>query len=395
MNRNILVLVVVGILVVMLGVISFAFVWFTGLPGVVNLPGIKPKQPPPATPFTLGELEDLLEKPDKAAQSIPRIVSCFWTDDEGMRAQASEVLKKIGAQSVDPLRAQLKVKIPAVRFWIVQALGAIGPDAAGAADDLLACVQDDDADVRYKAVYALGRIGVKSDQTTASLLKALADSDERVAETALTVLDEMGAPPHTALPLLGKLAGKDSPESVRPSAIKLLGKLGEPAVPTLKVLLRESAPNDLADLVRAIARLGPHAKPLLPDLESIMLTHEWFDVEQELVGTFKKCGRDGADGLASVLKKVSDPKTPQFDAVRGAVILKAIGEMGAEAKSAVPTLIALLDAARLRPQLLDVLGEIGPAANAAIPAVEALLGEPAIAGEARIALRRMGKIDKK
>jgi HEAT repeat protein len=312
-----------------------------------------------------------------------------------MRAQASEALKKVGAPAVDPLRAQLKVKIPAVRFWVAQTLGAIGPDAAGAADDLLESMQDEDAEVRYKAVYAVGRVGVKTDRATAGLLKALEDRDERVTETALAVLDEMGAPPQAALPTLGKLAGKESPESVRHSAIKLLGKMGEPAVPTLKVLLKETTPNDSADLARAIAQLGLHAKPMLPDLQLIMLSNGWFGVELELVGTFKKCGADGADGLASVLKKVSDPKTPQYDPGRGAILLKGLGEMGAEAKSAVPTLIGLLKERQLRPEVLETLGDIGPAASAAIPDVERLLDEPGINMPARIALRRMGKIDKK
>jgi HEAT repeat protein len=390
MKRNVIVLLVI---VLSLGVVGLAAVGITayiiGWPIAVG----SPKEQPPATPLSFAELDDLLDKPDKAAESLTRIISCFWQDDEELRAQASEVLRNVGARAVEPLRAHLNSKTPAVRFWIVQTLGAIGPEAAASTDDLVARTQDDEADVRYKAVFALGRVGMKSDKAVGAVLKALEDKDGQVAQTALEVLEQMGAPPKEALPTLEKLAGKNSPEAARATAIKLLGKMGEPAVPAFKKLLRDTPPHEATDLAKAIADLGPHAKPLLPDLQTIMLTNVWFFAQNEMLLAFKKCGPEGAQGLSSVLKKVSAEKTPIYDPVRGAAILKTLGEMGADAKGAVPTLIPLLKDNAFRPHVLETLGDIGPAAKEAIPAVEALVNDSTPRSDpARVALRRMGKI---
>jgi HEAT repeat protein len=346
-------------------------------------------------PISYEEMEKLQDKPEEAAAEIPRIVACFERNDETLRAQAAETLSKIGPKAVDPVREKLKSWNPKVRFWAVQTLALIGSDAADASDDVLACLNDDDADVRYKAVYALGKLGVKSDAVLDGLVKALGDKNNNVKTTAIDVLGKIGPPSQDSLPMLAKLADKESPAEVRTLAIKLLGQIGKPAVPTFKELLKNADTLDTIALIQAIAALGPDARPLLSELQAIMIKKRFWDAEEEMVGTFKKCGPDGAAGLASVLKALHDPESRDFapNDERSKTLLKEIGEMGAQAKSAVPLLIELLqERDSLRPQILDALGGIGPAASAAIPAVEALLKDAALAEPARTALRRMGKI---
>jgi hypothetical protein len=48
-----------------------------------------------------------------------------------------------------------------------------------------------------------------------------------------------------------------------------------------------------------------------------------------------------------------------------------------------------------RPQVAEALAEIGPGARDAIPAIQAMLKDPAVAEEARAALKRFGVKDKK
>jgi HEAT repeat protein len=383
MKRNLpLVIVGVSIVVVVLCVASFRVIYYL-------------TRPQPPTPFSYSELEGLQEKPEKAAAEIPRIIACFEVDDEDLRLQAAETLKMVGPKAVDPLREKLKDKNAKVRFCAAQTLALIGPDAAPASDDLLACLKDDDSQVRYKAVYALGKVGVKSDAVIDALVKALGDTDQAVSETAIETLENIGPPSKESVPRLAGLAGKDSPPAVRALALRLLGQMGEPAVPAFKELLKNADTLDSIALVQAIATLGPLAKPLLSELQTIMIKNRFWDAERELLDTFKKCGPDGASGLASVLKTLHDPKSPHFapDDDRSKSLLSGIGDMGAPAKVAVPLLLELLQERELlRPQILDALGGIGPAAGEAIPAVEALLQDKVLAGPARIALRRMGKI---
>jgi HEAT repeat protein len=380
MKRIILPLLFLGIAVTVLGVVGFVAVKYVS---------------EWTTPISYDEMARLQDKPEQAAAEIPRIVACFERNDEILRAQAAETLSKIGPKAVDPVREKLKSENPKVRYWAVLTLALIGPDAACASEDVLACLNDDDADVRYKAVYALGKLGVKSDAVLAGLVIALGDKDINVSTTAIDVLQKIGPPSQESLPMLAKLADKESPAEVRTLAIKLLGQIGKPAAPAFKELLKNADTLDTIALIQAIAMLGPDARPLLSELQAIMIKNRFWDAQEELVVTFKKCGPEGATGLATVLKTLHDPKSPHFapDDERSKTLLREIGEMGAQAKNEVPLLVELLqESDSLRPQILDALGGIGPAASAAIPAVEALLKDAALAEPARIALRRMGKI---
>jgi HEAT repeat protein len=347
--------------------------------------------PPPPPPFTAGELEDMQAKPDKVAAEISRIVDCFESDDVVIRIQAAETLKVVGAKAVDPVRAKLKSKNAEARFTAALTLAFIGPDARDAADDLLACLGDDSPAVRHKSVYALGKIGVKSPAVLDGLLKALEDKNEDVTTTASEALENFGAPGKEALPTLKRLAGKNAPPAARTPALKLLGKMGPDAIPAFRELLKTSDTLDTITIIQAVGPLGKDAKPMLPDLQAHMVKNRHWDAEDEMLGIFKKCGADGANGLTDVLKKLNAP-----DDGRTTSALKALGEIGPDAKVAVPYLIELLkERESLRLPVLQCLGDIGPAAKDAIPAVEALVQNPPRNDDpAVIALRRMGMMVK-
>ena len=352
----------------------------------------------PPVPISYVEMERLQEQQEIPEKEIPRLLACFERNDEDLRLQAALTLSKMGAKAVDPVRSKLQSRNPKVRFCAVETLAWIGPPAAKAADDLVGRLSDDNAEVRYKAVYALGKIDVHSAAVINGLLKAMSDPDEAVKETAIEALEKIGAPPAESLPALMELASKSPTPNVRSFAIKLLGRMGEPAAPAFKELLKISDPLEKIALIQGIAQLGPQAKPLLPEVQMFMVKNRWWDAQEELLLTFKKCGPDGAQGLISVLKELHDPKSPHFapNDERSSIVIKTIGEMGPEAKAVVPTLIEFLnDKEVLRPQILQALGDIGPAAGAAIPAVEALTKDERLAGPARVALRRMGVIEKK
>jgi hypothetical protein len=296
--------------------------------------------------------------------------------DDGRSITLLKAIGEMGAQanSVVPLLMDLLQERDSLRPQILNALGSIGPAASAAIPAVVALLKD--APLAEPARIALRRMG-------------MVDID---------MLEKMGSPSKESVPMLGRLADKSFPPAVRARAVKLLGEVGKPAVPAFKELLKNADTLDTIALIQAIATLGPDARPLLPQLQEIMIKNRFWDAQEELIVTFKKCGPDGASGLATVLKTFQDPKSPHFapDDDRSKTLLKALGEMGAEAKSAVPVLIDLLrERDSLRPQVLDALGAIGPAANAAIPAVEALLQDGALAEQARTALRRMGVTDKK
>jgi HEAT repeat protein len=396
--KRIFPIVVVGVMISTLGIGTLAVALFLAWPGDKEKRAI-------TAPFSYKQLKDMEEKPDKVAGEIPRLIACFASDDLDICAQASETLKIVGEKAVDPLRENLSDKNANVRFWSAQTLAHIGPEAARASSELVKSLADTDAKVRYKSAYALGQIGVKSDAVFTGLIQALEDKDADVPSEAISALAKLGAPPAEAIPALTKLATKDD-AAVRHAAIGLLGKLGAPAVPTFKLLLKNTKiPEERLVVVGAVVALGTEAKPLVPELVSLLddqIRQGGGFIDPQLIEVFKKCGPDGGKALAQELKEI-DRESIAFIARQS--ILKGIGDMRSpeEAKATVPILIELLKkntpthaVVEYRHLILEALGDIGVAANASIPQVESLTNDPAplVASGARVALKRMGKITK-
>lgn len=431
MKRFILGLAIVTVVVVALAGATYVVVK-NALDRANTLVRGGPNTPPP---FSYAQLEKMMDATDAPADSeIPKLIACFDENDENLRFAASETLARIGAPAVEPLRAKLKDKDAKVRYYCVQTLGRLGRTATPAADDLLACLKDADVDVRCKSAYVLGQLGMHTDPVIEGLANALDDPDNDVRRTAadslekigppalprmyqlvttaknpirgrlMEELEKIGTPPADVLPMLAKLA-KDPDELVRHPAFMLLAQIGKPAVPTFKEALNKPSPSDLFKLPHAIVLLpSDDAKELLPELEIFLVKYSPWDAETELMGTLKKCGRDGAQTLTNLLKTLQDPTFKDFldSGPRTKIVLRTLGEMGADAKIAVPTLVELLkDRSALRPQILDALGDIGPAARekAALPAEMLLAKEgktdPVLAEKARTALVRMGVFQKK
>ena len=388
-----------------------------------------------SAPYSYDQLQTMVDARDAPADGdIPKLIACLGQDNEDLRLIASEALVRAGASAVEPLRAKLKDKDAKVRYYAAQTLGRLGPAAAPAAADLLACLQDSDADVRYKSAYALGQLGLHTDAVIDGLAKALDDADPAVRQTAgdalekigpaasprlyqlladardparlrlMDAIEKIGSPPADVLPLLAKLA-KDPNEAVRQTSFKLLAQLGAPAVPTFKELLKKPAPIDVISLPHAVAMLGPkETKELLPELQTFLLQNFWWDADLQLMASLKKCGPEGAKALTTVLKTLQDPASRQFGqgTDRTLTAISTLGQMGPDARDAVPTLVEMLnERSSLRPPILDALGDIGPAAREkAAPAVQSILAkegkdDPVLAEKARTALVRMGVIQKK
>ena len=132
-------------------------------------------------------------------------------------------------------------------------------------------------------------------------------------------------PPQEAIPTLAKLA-KDPNHDIRILAIAMLGQVGEPAIPTFQKMLMTPDPLDTVEIVKAVAPLGPLAKPLLPELRTILMRNKWWDDEERPCSEFSRnVDRKVQVRLTAVLGSLHDPKSPHFDAAddRSIVIVKA------------------------------------------------------------------------
>lgn len=347
----------------------------------------------PSRPYSYDEIEKMLTDNKVENSDLTRLLAGLERNDENVRLISGVALGQLGPKAVEPLREKLKHHNAKVRFSAAQAFAHMDAAAvAPAASDLARCAEDSDAEVRRKAIYVLGKLGGKGENVFNAIIKGLGDSDTEVAREAMSALEKMDAPPKEALPTLVKLA-KDSKFETRTEAFKLLGKMGDTAVPAMKDLFKSADPIDRATLIKSVVRLGPAAKPLLPELQAHMTAAPWWDNDADLFAIFKACGPDGAAGLTSVLKSLHDPKSPHFNLAdeRARTLLPVIGQFGAQAKDATPVLMEFLkERETLRLVVLETLGDIGPSAKEAIPAVQALMSDPRASNAARAALKRMG-----
>ncbi|HTU92013.1 MAG TPA: HEAT repeat domain-containing protein [Gemmataceae bacterium] len=191
-----------------------------------------------------------------------------------------------------------------VRRSAAYALGAFGPQAAGATEDLIKALGDDKASVRQNAAWALGRISAAAGDAVTKLSQCLRDKDALVRRDAAEALGSLGKAgakagrplielaksepdtvvKKTALASLVRIAGpeqadaakdlvpllEDKDPKIRLDAALVLTRIGgEESANALSVLrsaLKDSDPDNQESAAAALATLGPPAKPAMHDL---------------------------------------------------------------------------------------------------------------------------------
>jgi hypothetical protein len=145
---------------------------------------------------------------------------------------------------------------PAVRGDAAVAIASIGPDAAAAIPSLMKMLADEGAPAaRYPAAFALGRIG-RAANPAVEQLRALATSSDEVLSTvalwaALKITPEDSSLFDQAIPALRK-AVRAEREIVRLEAAVALGEIGAAAASAIPILELVSE-EDSSKLVRAAA----------------------------------------------------------------------------------------------------------------------------------------------
>ena len=186
---------------------------------------------------------------------------------------------------------------------------------------LIANLKSSDSDVRRQAAKTLTEMKSDAKPAEAALIAALKnDKDKFVRRFSAQALGEIGAEPKNAVPAL-KAVLKDDHKELVEAAITSLGKLGPTAVPPL---------------IDALKRKDAPSKPEKP----------------------AKKGPGTTDHTAFV---------------RGKAAL-ALGEIGADAKDAVPALVDALKDVNIRTEAASALGSIGPAAKDAVKPLREAVG---------------------
>ncbi|MHB1421701.1 MAG: HEAT repeat domain-containing protein [Gemmataceae bacterium] len=258
-----------------------------------------------------------------AREAVSDLVRRLRDDDDKVRDMAASALgdiaralkgnnEEVWTKSGGTLAQLLKDDTSErVRRSAAYALGAFGPQAAGAGEFLMKALGDDKASVRQNAAWALGQIGELAGGAVARLCECLNDKDTLVRRDAAGALGAMGKAgkkagrpliamlksetdnvvKKTALDSLAYLVGPEQADAakdlepllkaedpeVRLNAAFVLARIGGDAaaqgLPVLREALKNGEPNIQELVAAALVNLGPNAKPAMHDLAD-MLTNE-------------------------------------------------------------------------------------------------------------------------
>jgi HEAT repeat protein len=377
------------------------------------------------------EADRASDEPDPRATAA---IDLWTAGDSSSRHRALRRLLRLGpraAPAVPTLIGGLGDPDPKIRQESADVLHRVGPTANPAVPALINALQDPDRNVRSAAGLALTTTKPDPKQVIPALVAGLHAAPDRHCPTAVYVLGNLGEP---GVPVLIGLL-QDSDTSLRHTAAESLGQTGRAAKPYLTALvealrsqdrevrqhvaaaLAGIGPEAVESLIRALRDRDPkvrggaacaleglraQAAPAVPALLAALADPEEPDDpsprrrssiddweredEPQPSGYYATLRAIGAAAVPTLLERLDGPDQ------RGRIIaLRALGFISAEAKAAVPRLVALLSDRELRLESAGALGGIGPAAGAAVLPLIACLKDPDPVFRARAA-ESLGRI---
>ncbi|NEU72804.1 NACHT domain-containing protein [Hassallia byssoidea VB512170] len=247
----------------------------------------------------------------------------------------------------------------------------------------------EDIQKRSNQINALIKRG--SPDAIVELKKALKDSNQEMRSYATDGLRSIGTGAEAALPDLIETLKKDPDKDVRAGAVRAIRAIApEAGVPAFIRAFKQDSDARVRELAaQALGEVPTKAKQAIPDLIEALLNNPKLDVRKGAAEALAKIElhQDAVPNLRKALKDTS------WQVRRSAA--EALGNIGAEASSAVPDLIAALKKDRnytMRRSAAEALGNIGMKASSAVPQLIAALKDEnfKVRGSAAEALGKMG-----
>jgi HEAT repeat protein len=233
---------------------------------------------------------------------------------------------------------------PRVRRSAAFALGAFGPEATPARDDLIAASGDAAPIVRQNAAWALGKLGKEAGAGGVEQLRTLLqDNEPLVRRDALHALGEIGNPTaHPAVAAMLRTAGTENAGVVRKAAVEALSHLVGPedrkAAPELYPLLTDKDSETRLDAAFVLATIGGAvAVEALPVLRAALKDND-SHIQELAAAKIGEIGKDAAPAVEDLGRALVAAKDPMVR--RNAAL--SLGRIGRASKEALPELIQAL-----------------------------------------------------
>lgn len=292
-----------------------------------------------------------------AKEAVPPVAKQLRYSYAKVADQSARPLAQIGAPAVDELAKALKDPAPEVCKRSLEALRLIGPDAGSAAEAVARFLTDKDVKFRILAAQTLAEMGPQAKKAASALGEALRDGDPLVRLWSAQALREIG--PESVSYIVEAL--KDKNDAIRHTAAQALTVFTDTPEggKALAETLRDPSPRVRFAAFDILIRLGPDARFALPGLLE-NLQEKSIELQSRAFAAIMGMASLDDDALRKDLVEVDakgswswpskKPRgnvkflTTQLDGkpmVRLGATL-ALGQMGPEAKPAIPRLAKLV-----------------------------------------------------
>lgn len=352
-------------------------------------------------------------QPPFTREMILGLAAALKSEDERGRPNVLLALKRCQpfAETAWPdLVANLQHTNAAVRASAAESLGMLAPAKAPVLAALERAAHDEQPQVRLEAAYALWRNEPASEaRFLPCVLDRLRDEKPFWRRKAARYAGEMRPAAHDAIPLLESSLNDPDPETrilAARAIVQIAPEQADVVVPILRDALLDRGPRRRTwTAAQILGDLGPRARAAIPALAEAM-----DDASAPAATAAAEAMEKIEPGLAAKLRK--DPAArrtlvlPELIRALGGSLemrgfaFQSLKRFGAEAREAVPQMIAALEHPDLKNprydwiwlRALDALGAVGPSATNAAPLLlEALRHETvAIRSSAASALSRIG-----
>jgi HEAT repeat protein len=258
-------------------------------------------------------------------------------------------------------------------------------------EKLIESLRSNDFAERQKGLDALSAQRALSEKYAARLQSQLADKDQASRQQAAMALAALGFGEQAVIDELLAGMGRRSigvylsqPERAR-SPMAALVKLGPKAVPALIAAMNDEqyTGRDLA--LEALGEIGPPAKEALPAIKKRLVKDD-LPAFCRVVEVKWRIDGDTTFAIEQMVPLLHQKSGRQYNAA-----VRTLVHMGADAKDAMPALVAALKKYKDH-NVLWAVSELAPhAKELALPALREGLSQPDLADDAAIALQSLGE----
>jgi HEAT repeat protein len=219
------------------------------------------------------------------------------------------------------------------------------------------------------------------------LISGLLYQSAWVREIVVGMVAKLGSP---AVPYLRHVLREDEDNKVRQTAHTALVEIGEDAVPSLAESLQDANPQVRRQAARALIVVGRKAQSAVPILIETLKSDKDKEIRRDVMTVLGSLGGKAQDAIPALLSALKDP-----DAGVRATAAEALSMIGVE-RDTEPIVAVLIDslndeAAAVRQEAAEGLGRIGPRAKSGISALTRAMEDSntAVKKEAHEALWRI------